>query len=256
MTQFVKFFLSGGAANTVAADSLGGAQSATEVGMGAIAWTSSATAGITLVGSYNMDTSYSINQAWVGYSLTYSVLKMSTDYGVIETGGIPPNGDGRYILHDIAGTAAVAVVDIVVASLATQYNGIGTTSSYNNNLFNDVTDFEATFGAVKYRCIYLQTNDSVERLLTAYIGSQIIDSESIAIGFTQTVGGFSESTLVDETIEPPGIIEWSTATDIASGISATVAAGQSIGLWIRQTVTPLNNLPWHTKNPKIEIVLT
>lgn len=127
------------------------------------------------------------------------------------------------------------------ASLGGTISSVEVSNTPLNNLWDDVSEGEASAGDTEYRCIYIKNTHSTDSLLSAavYIASNTpSDDTAIAIGLDAAGVGGTATTVANESSAPSGV-SFSNAPNSGSALAiGTLGAGQAIGLWMRRTVNP------------------
>jgi hypothetical protein len=113
-----------------------------------------------------------------------------------------------------------------------------------NGLFDNISNAESLAGDTEYRCFYVKNTHGTDTLydVTIYIGSQTSGDDSIQIGLDLAGVGDGASTgvadtVADESTAPDPAVTFSTAADVANGLSiGTLTAGQCCAVWQKRIV--------------------
>jgi len=128
------------------------------------------------------------------------------------------------------------------ASLGGAVSSVEITSGSLHNLFDIVNVSEATAGDVEYRGIYIANDNASLDLLSAaiYIESDSTSADTdISIALAPEGAGASMETLANEFTEPSGVA-WHSLVGAGNSlpIGGDLPFGESLGIWIRRTVSP------------------
>lgn len=142
-----------------------------------------------------------------------------------------------------AGTAAVLVGDTATEQVRVIRVGTGDLTRrmvfdvlpvYNGiPAMGDVANAERVAGSIRYRAVFLRGMASCTSV-TAWTAA----GEGLALASETPGADGSIQTIANDTTEPTGR-SWNTGNTLGTGLSiGTLAAGSTIGLWIRRTVSP------------------
>jgi hypothetical protein len=162
---YLQTLLSGGAANTSPAKSLGGPISATRV------LSQSATGLTTITGVTIEDAAGNAEGSGTltyTYSATAPTLKWTPPSGAAGT-AITVSTSGKYAIQG-ASNGGLLFVDVVASSLpsSTQTNTI-TIANQANKVWDDVSKAEALAGDTEYRCLYVKNTHSTDTMSTGLL---------------------------------------------------------------------------------------
>jgi hypothetical protein len=103
----------------------------------------------------------------------------------------------------------------------------------STSLFDDPPAARRTAGFTDYRLIYYRNDEDVDVTLSAYVGQQMADHGTIAVGLATQAVNATVPAVADRFTAPAGV------TFLASGHTATVTvpSGQTKGVWIRRIIT-------------------
>lgn len=228
-------FLSGGATNTVAANSLGGVISTTRVYGQNVSYTSTSLGGVTLIDAAG-------NDPGTGQLDFIAATK--------ELAWKPPGATAFDYYHDLslgasnknipinAETAAphgpLIIIEFDLASLPVVDTTVDVTVTRRLNfLFPDITAAQAESGLVRYRGIFLTSETSGVKLAYSIAqNSQAGDYFSLG----QSPTGHTMELLPNDTTAPEDVVFSSNADPNDNTSEYVLTSGGSLGLWIRQTV--------------------
>ena len=246
----LNWYLSGGAANTDPAASLGGAKGG-QIGAQTV---SGSMAGV------SVDRSEGNPEG--GGTLTYlqgdGTLAWAAAGDTAGTAG-DVSADGEYVLF--SGTAGYLVVTVTNTLLpgANDSQTISITQP-RNALFDDISKDESFDGDTEYRCFYVWNDHASDSLIecAAYIANQPAGADSIEIGLDS--GGVNDGstaavTVANESTAPSGVT-FSAPSDSAGAITiGDIPAGQGIAVWVKRTVPTrtLTSTPNDTMKIAIEV---
>lgn len=247
---------SGGTANASAALSLGGAMSSAEVAGEAVTLID-AISGVTLLRGFGNVADPNAAAA-DQYGAVASLLYRSEDdtmtfkgYGpALDLGGytytvqwVPVPTDGDYNLPFSYGSMKASIdVHVVYGSLPASASAtpsrIGVVRS-NNGVFPDVAKEAARDGITAYRCLYIHNGFGSSKTFAVYIGQQPIGSDYLDIGLDPGGAGATAGTIANGQSVPPGVV-FSRPVTAAAGLAVSLAAAQSVALWLRRTVPAMS----------------
>lgn len=216
--------------------------SSVSVGADALAWTGSAMAGVTLVRGHG-------NPSGVGtlvfvhgspdHTLKWQAPGGATAYERAIT--VSGSTDDRYLLDTFDHQAIVVDVDASALPGADDSKGVTVTAA-SGNLFDNVPASESLVGATEHRCCYIKNaSATLTHSLRLFVQRFPGAGEALAIGLDPVgVGGTATIIAAPET-EPTGVTFAQPATYAdPDALSVTLAPGESIALWQRRTVPPVN----------------
>lgn len=108
-----------------------------------------------------------------------------------------------------------------------------------NQIFGDVGAAEARTGSVTYRCLYLHNDHPTEPIYQVGV-SRKTDSHTrstIRLGLDPAGVGGEATTIVDENTPPAGVTFSEPTRDSELSVG-TLAAGESVAVWIERTIPP------------------
>lgn len=239
---------SGGASNSVPADSLGGTKSSVEVASQTISYVPSQDiAGVTLLGGFGNreDTS--------GNSSLKLVIESGIKYLVFCPFGVTPDTrqapdypnmmtcltDGVFALSYFTNLVSASIkFNLTVASLpgADQLAGLNAAKSFEG-LFDSTTLAEATAGDLEYRCIYLHNSYPSSKTVALYTHQLPSSGEGIGIGFDPVGVNGTAQVIASESSAPVGVT-FSTPRYVEDAITAIIPSGQHVPVWVRRALIP------------------
>lgn len=238
---YLEYRLSGGAANTSAAASLGGAISTQTTGL-IVGRTTSGLS--TVTGVVILDAP---NSAIGNGTLAYTASGTTATWaGNGASAGTPVNigSTGRYILQDSNGGRLH--ISVTSGSLAVgNASDTITVAAKANGLFDNVSNAEALAGDTEYRCFYVKNAHSADSLydVKLYIGSNTSGDDAIQLGLDLAGVGDGATTgladtVGDENTAPDPAVTFTTAADLGNALSIGVlAAGECHAVWQKRIVS-------------------
>lgn len=107
------------------------------------------------------------------------------------------------------------------------------------NMFDSVSNIEATLGDVEYRCFYLRNNNITETLTNAKIwiaSGTTSANDEIDIGIGSSAINGTEQIVPDESTSPASV-SFSHPTSLATALTlGTLTAGSHRAFWLKRTV--------------------
>ena len=228
--QNIEFYLSGGAANADPLLSLGGAISSTKLLSQSVVKTSVNITGVSVVdaaGNFNGEgvLSFKLNPARLAWVKPNGIQPSSFLHETIIS------NDGRYIIPCREGDASI-IVDVIANSLpALAQQDTVNVSSILSNLFGAIGEAQAQSGLTQYRCLYVKNISASPITLEYWIAADMVAADGLEIGFSVFVDGTTEETIADELTAP--LVPTFTKNFTAQAQQLTIAAGQSIGFWLK-----------------------
>lgn len=128
-------------------------------------------------------------------------------------------------------------------AMSTAAGGIITPTKTFNSVFDDLSGAETAAGDVNYRCIYATNTHGTLGLTTPklVLSANVANiKDMIDVGLDLVGVNGTADTIVNEVTAPDPAVTFSHAcVDYANGLalSATLAVGQKVAIWIRRTVT-------------------
>lgn len=239
----LKFILSGGAANTSPAASLGGAIST--AGGGVIlsqSITASTIGGVT----YDDAAGNALGNGTITYTTSGTTLQWTPPGGSIGPAvNITPSG--AYTVYGADGLGHVKITSVTgsFGGNATQNPII---ANQTNKLFDDIARAESVAGDVEYRCFYIKNAHASESMtgMKLWISSDASGADSLALALDLAGVGGTANTVANENTAPSPAPTFSSPTDETTALDlGTLTTGQYYGIWIRRTVpigTSVNTL--------------
>lgn len=252
----LRYFYSGGAGNTVATDSLGGAKSSTRVVSQVATPVDNLITGVSVIAANN-------NAQGTG-SMSYSPSTQTLTWQPptsIYTYSVILSGTGTYT---VGGSDGQLFISVTSGSLPTIYKLDTYTIAWStSNVFPAVSAGMSLIGATEYRCLYLYNNNPTITAtdLKLYIAQQTSGPDSIFLGLDPAGVGNGTSTGVATTIAsgttlPAGVVFTEPLTASSGLAIASLAPGQTFAFWEKRVVLP-NSLGYIDVNTsKIGIALT
>lgn len=235
---YLEFRLSGGAANTDPAASLGGIMSSQRI------FSKSATGVSNITGIIIDDAPGSANGAG---TLAYTAATHSftwTPNGGTAGPATSISGNGRLA---VPGSAGWLFLTVTYASLpvGNQSDTI-TVAALSNELWDDIGKAESYDGDTEYRCMYVANVHDTDPFIGAkiYIGSDASGADSLQIGLDLAGTGNGSTTgvadtIADENTAPDPAVTFSAATAIGSALSlGRLNSSQARAIWQKRTVPP------------------
>lgn len=234
----IRFFYSGGAANSLASASLGGIKSSVRVASQTATPVAASITGVTVTSatnhtpgsgslSYNPSTQF---LAWVPPGSLYEYRTLLTANGAYTVGG----SDGTL------------TVDVVFASLPVIYKiDVYVIANAIEAVFPNVSAAMSLVGAIEYRCLYIKNHNAstTANSLALYISKQTTGPDSIYIGLDPAgVGNGSTTgvatTIVSGDVAPAGVTFTAPLSSDTGILIATVAPNQCFAFWEKRVVLP------------------
>jgi hypothetical protein len=111
-------------------------------------------------------------------------------------------------------------------------------------LFDELGVLEASRGQVDYRCIFLLNQNATTAMANLTLtltdpNSALVQFGTIDVGVELPTDAESPVQLLSSVFEEPRNIEWVHTAGNDVVLSASLAAGASLALWIRRTVNPI-----------------
>lgn len=223
-----------GAAQTEPNLSLGGKRS------GAILKSLNAAAPVNVTGAAIVDASANCGAGNATLAFTAAGQTLTfTAPGDTAGAAVAVGVNGTYEIY--SGTPAKYLIVTVTAASLPVANASDTIALANaiDNLFDSVGSGEAQAGTTEYRALIVK-NDSAFTMYGMIIWlaqNTPFPSDEVQIGLETPVANAIQ-TVVGETAAPTGIT-WSLAASEAAALSAgNLAAGATMGIWIRRVVSP------------------
>lgn len=232
----IEYRLSGGAANTSAAASLGGAMSTASFPDGFIR-SNNVSVTTPISGITVLDAPRSNAGAGTLEYTTAGTLATWASFGSAAGNEVNIGTTGRYTLYALDGIQALRI-SVVAGSLPGSDASTAITVSKNaGGLLDNITATDSINGHTNYRCFYIY-NVSASTLSNFRIWLYTVPSGSnIAIGLDPAGTGGSATTIADENTAPSGVT-FTTPTNSGDGLFvSSVATTGKFGVWVRRTVT-------------------
>jgi hypothetical protein len=242
---WLEYRLSGGATNTAAAASLGGAMSTDSSGriVGRTATGVSNVTGVTILDAPNS----AIGNGTLAFTASGTLATWAGN-GASAGSSVNIGSTGRYILQDSSGGRLH--ISVVAGSLPVgNASDTITIASKVNGLFDNVTNAESLAGDTEYRCFYVANASGTDTLydVKVYIGSQTTGDDSIQIGLDLAGAGDGASTGVADTVgnentAPDPAVTFTAAADLGNALAiGTLAPGACHAVWQRRIVPASTN---------------
>ena len=232
--------LSGGAANTAAVSSLGGAIST--AGGGANRVISQTAADPTNVTGVNIINAYgnALGNGTLTWAITGEILYWKPN-GALSATGLNITADGIYTIGD---TNGYIVCDVTYASLPVgdEADSDITIANATENTFDNVSALESLNGDVEYRCFYIKNTHSADTAFDVriWIKSQPTGPDELDICLApQGLNGTAAGPLASEE-DSGGALSgytWYRPSTQAAGLQmGSLTASDYYAFWIRRTV--------------------
>lgn len=242
---WLEYRLSGGATNTSAAASLGGAMSTEATGriVGRTATGLSNVTGVTILDAPNS----AIGNGTLAFTSSGTTATWAGN-GASAGTAVNIGSTGRYILQDSAGGRLH--IAVVSGSLPVgNASDTITVAAKVNGLFDNVSNSESLAGDTEYRAFYVYNAHATDSLydVKIYIGSQTSGDDSIQIGKDLAGAGNGSTTgvadtVADESTAPDPVVTFSTASDLNNALNiGTLAAGECHAVWQKRIVPASTN---------------
>lgn len=243
----IEFRLSGGAANSNPALSIGGVMSSVSASGETVSANGAAISGVTLVSSANniRDTSGSANSATLRYTpgtpglLTFCPYLVAAGTVAEDSNNRKPiTGNGSYSFCWVQdGATRSLTVNVVTASLPV----VETTCKLNiqassGTLFPDSTADDAQSADVRYRCVYVYNSSAVSAAVRLFLARAPAGS-TIALALDSAGVNANAATIANDKTAP-GAVTWAHPRTYTDGMAITLPAGARHALWLRRSVTP------------------
>lgn len=127
-------------------------------------------------------------------------------------------------------------------AMSTVAGGIVTPTKTFNSVLDDLSGAETAAGDINYRCVYATNTHATLGLINPKLVLSVnVDNvkDMIDVGLDPVGVNGTATTIGNEATAPAGVTFSHTCVDYANGIalSATLAAGQKVAVWVRRTVT-------------------
>lgn len=244
----LEFYLSGGAANTNPALSLGGARSSQLVAGDTVAYLSGdSIAGVSLGASHGLTLhTGSTNNASVMLSCLNGVKRLIfTPYGVAAGTVLPDLSNVKLVtssgVYHLAWSASYPLqsieTNVTFASLpAVDTTARLVTTRSPNGLFDNTTPDPDYNVVTDYRCVYLRNGGAASVDCAVFLDT-LAQGSSIYLGLDPSGVGGVPATLANEAATPSGVV-FSQPTDLLGGLPVTLGVGQQIAVWLRRMQHP------------------
>jgi hypothetical protein len=229
--------LSGGAANTSAAASIGGAMST--AGGGRVL--SQAATGITTITGVTIDDAAgnTVGSGSLFFDQSAGTLRWTPPGG---TSGTPVlvTTNGKYAIQG-GNSGGLLLVDVVAASLPSsdQTNTIAITNQVNK-IWDDVSKADSLAGDTEYRGLFLRNNHSADGMTTIkiWVSANTPGQDNIKIALATEAINTAIEVLANENTAPAGInFNTLNPVDLASGLAVPDLAFSAYkGLWVQRVV--------------------
>ena len=228
----LKFWLSGGVANSDPDLSLGGDRSLiTEVTDQT--FTASIIPGTTVHNAAgNPDGVGSLDFNFTNNTLQWTPLNGLTDGPV----NLSLFDDDVLFTLNPEQTEGQLVCSIVAASLPGSDDDQNITiATLLNNLFQDITAIEASIGHANYRGLYVENIGALPVKIAVYVRNPTTGSDVLSAGWD---AAGTMVTIVDEHTAPLGIVFDAAYSPYDESVIANLDPAEYLGLWIRHAVQP------------------
>ena len=229
--------LSGGAANTDQAASIGGAISTAG---GGLVLSQSATAPTTITGvTINDAAGNSVGAGVLAYDSTALTLRWTPPSGTAGT-VVDVSADGDYAVQGANDTGYLDVT-VVAASLpgSSQTNTI-TIANQTNKMFDDVSKAESLAGDTEYRCFYVKNAHASDTMIGTklWIETNTPGQDIVQVALDPAGKNGTPSAIADEDTAPAGVdFDANNPVDADSALDiGDLSTGDYYPIWIRRTV--------------------
>lgn len=252
----IRFYYSGGSANSLASASLGGLKSSTRVISQLATFLTTTLTGISVLSANN--------NAQGNGTLTYNPTNQSLTWQPptsIYSYSVSVTGNGNY---SVGGSDGMLFVSVVFASLPviTKSDTLQIVSQVDK-VFPAVSAGQSLAGSTQYRCLYVYNNHAslTASGLVLYIAQETTGPDSIYVGLDPAGIGDGATTgvattIVDQFTAPAGV---TFSEPLSSGTALSVgnlAPGQTFAFWQKRVVLP-NSVGYLSINTsKIGVALT
>lgn len=227
----LKYYLSGGAANSDPSLSIGGAISSTQLLSQSI--TTSTHAGIT----YSYVGGCVAGAGVVRFTLTGTLLDFLGPNRSVYGPAVNVNTNGTYTIRDdaLVGTLVVTKSGSLPAGNASQNVTIGQNM---NLLFDDVSKAEALAGRTEYRCIYVKNTSGSDALSTVklWVESEPSGPDTIEIGLDPGGKNSTPSTITNDTTAPANVSFYPALGEANALSIGTLNTSDYYPVWIKRIV--------------------
>lgn len=234
----VRFYLSGGAANTDPDLALGGAKSTQALTYNSVSLDTTTITGLTVLDAGGIPTGKTFDVVY-----NFETLALRDNSGYVGTPvSIPSNGTYLLEASEYTSTTTYAWVLVSVDRSAWPLtDGLDdplTITPILNNIFDDVLEAESQSGMTDYRCLYLQNNDATTTV-TVKLWLQTLSGPDFWYLATDAAGlnGLA-TTIADENTSPAGAT-FSQPLE-TSPMVFTLAPGEYMPVWFKRLVNALN----------------
>lgn len=226
----IKFYLSGGSANTNPDLSLGGILSSSQIKS---QQATTAITGVTITDGIDNPA----GDGTLDFVLSGTTLAWASA-GDTAGAAVDVSVDGIYRLD--SGTNGFILVDVTSANLPAvdTTDAVVSVTNIANNIFDDINAVESSTGDTEYRCVYIKNSHGADTALTTrvWIASDASGADSIEIGLGVAAVNVTEQVVADESTAPTGVA-FSAPTDYAGGLAVgDLSAGDYKAIWIKRTV--------------------
>jgi hypothetical protein len=125
-------------------------------------------------------------------------------------------------------------------SLGGAISSVSIVNASFENMFDSISNAEATVGDIEYRCFYVRNDNETDELTSPviWIASNTVSSnDEIDIGLGTSAVNGTEQIVGSESTAPAGVT-FSHPTSLATGLAlGTLDAGDHKAFWIRRTVS-------------------
>ena len=234
----LEFRYSGGAGNSVAADSLGGVMSSTLIQSQIATLVGTVITGIVLTSAMNNVA----GNGTLGWNPTTQYLSY-TPPGSTYSYQQLVSGDGSYV---VGGTDGMLRLTLTLSAMpATAKSQTVIIANATDKVFSTVTAGLSLVGDTRYRCIYVRNCNATlpAGAILLYLFTQTTGADNIYIGLDPAgigdgVTSGVATTIGSEFTAPTGVV-FSEPLTIATGLDVgTLASNQSFAFWEKRVVPP------------------
>lgn len=242
----IKFYLSGGAANSNPNLSLGGAISNTEIQSQLASYYNGSMPGVTLLSSFGniQSTTGQIQLSlkivngikrliYTPYGIEAFTLSQNFDNCVVN----PSNGVYNLSWSDYGVMSGISI-SIIASSLggADASYGINIQNPTSNGLFDDLSESDIINSVTSFRCIYAKNTGASTVNFKLYTPKTSLSS-SIYLGLDPAGAGGTAQLIANDSVIP-NTVNFSFNREYDTGLSASLGSNVSYPFWIKRSAMP------------------